>query len=123
VLFGFDEPFPEGVHHPRASVPGLLARGFQRRQFVLLRLAVGGGISRRCPHGPRRNLAARRVAEQLRQFHRRDQARLFFVSDDEGTEHEVVIHPRHRQTDVHPRTQLRCVDADLTRLPGGIIRG
>jgi hypothetical protein len=100
--------------------------GHARRRQCGQAFFLGGRLSpadwciRRCRLLSRQrwNLAARRVAEQLRQLHRRDQARLFFIRDDEGTEHELVFDPRHRQTDVHPRTQLRGVDADFPFVAG-----
>ena len=58
--------------------------------------------------------ASTRVTEQLWQLHRRDQPHLFVIDNDKGVEHELVLDPRHRQPDVHPGTQLRCVDADFT---------
>ena len=45
------------------------------------------------------------------------------VSPSYVREHELVLEPRQRQTNVHPRTQLRCVDTDFTRSLGSVIRG
>jgi len=132
MLLRLVEAAPQFAHHPRTFLLLGHARGGESRQPLLFcrpfRLAVGAAVVVRASRGSglrwwQGYRAAGRVTEQLRQSHRRNQPRLLVVGNDKGVEHELVLDPRDRQPDVHPGTQLRGVDADLSFVSGDRVRG